>query len=185
ILCIAGNPSDPYSLSGWFGTAIDTKILGSAHMYKGEGISFDPEGPASTLAAIVQVVFGYLVGHYIVTKGKTAEMLNGLFIAGCLFVFVGFCWDMVFPINKKIWTSSYTVYTTGLAILVISIMIYFIEFKQKKGILTRFFDVFGKNALFIFVLSGALPRLLALIRIPGNINAAGKQLYHSPFNWFY
>src|SRR5690606_14048171 len=76
ILCIAGNPSDPYSLSGWFGTAIDTKILGSAHMYKGEGISFDPEGPASTLAAIVQVVFGYLVGHYIVTKGKTAEMLN-------------------------------------------------------------------------------------------------------------
>ena len=184
-LCVLGNPADPYSLSGWFGTAIDTQILGTAHMYKGEGIPFDPEGPMSSLAAIVQVIFGYLVGHYIVSKGKTAEMLNGLFVAGTAFVFLGFCWDMVFPINKKIWTSSYTIYTTGLAMLVIAVMIYWIEFKQKKTIFSRFFDVFGKNALFIFVLSGALPRLLSLIRIPGEISASGKPVYHTPFNWFY
>src|SRR5690606_12257646 len=108
IICYAGNPSDPYSLQGWFGTeAVDKKILGVAHMYKGEGIPFDPEGLLSTISAIAQVVFGYLAGVYIKEKGKTAEMLNGLFIAGISLVVVGFMWDMVFPINKKIWTSSF------------------------------------------------------------------------------
>ena len=64
-------------------------------------------------------------------------------------------------------------------------MIYLIEFKNAKGAWSRFFDVFGKNALFIFVLSGVLPRLLALIRIPGAIDATGKQMYLSPFSWVY
>ena len=72
----------------------------------------------------MQVILGYLAGNYILQKGKTPEMLNGLFVAGCVLVFAGFCWDMVFPINKKIWTSSYTIYTTGLALLILSVMIY-------------------------------------------------------------
>jgi len=133
----------------------------------------------------VQVIFGYLVGNYILQKGKTQEMLNGLFIAGCVLIVTGLAWDMVFPINKKIWTSSYTVYTTGLALLTLSVMIYLIEFKNAKGAWSRFFDVFGKNALFIFVLSGVLPRLLALIRIPSAIDAGGEQKYLAPFGWFY
>lgn len=184
-LCVAGNPSDTYSLTGWFGTDIDIKLLGEKHMYHGEGVAFDPEGPMSTLAAIVQVIFGFLVGHYILAKGKTAEMLNGLFVAGAVLIFTGFMWDMVFPINKKIWTSSYTVYTTGLALIVLSVLIYLIEFKNAKGTWSRFFDVFGKNALFIFALSGILPRLLALIRINNGLTADGKPKYLSPFGWFY
>jgi predicted acyltransferase len=92
---------------------------------------------------------------------------------------------MVFPINKKIWTSSYTIYTTGLALLTLSVLIYIIEFKNWRGWWSRFFDVFGKNPLFIFVLSGALPRLLGLIRIPNGINPEGRQLYTTPFGWFY
>lgn len=112
-------------------------------------------------------------------------MVNGLFVAGCVLIFAGYCWDMVFPINKKIWTSSYAIYTTGLALLILSVMIYVIEFKGWKGKWSRFFDVFGKNALFIFVLSGTLPRLLALIRIPGTIGTDGTMNYLSPFSWFY
>jgi predicted acyltransferase len=139
----------------------------------------------STFAAIVQVIFGYLVGQYILTKGKTAEMLNGLFVAACVLIFTGFCWDMVFPINKKIWTSSYTIYTTGLALLTLSLLIYIIEFKNSKGVWTKFFDVFGKNALFIFVLSGMLPRLLNLIRIGNGTTTNGKPKFLSPFGWFY
>ena len=139
----------------------------------------------NSFTGIVQVILGYLAGNYILQKGKTQEMLNGLFVAGCVLIVTGLAWDMVFPFNKKIWTSSYTVYTTGLALLTLSVMIYLIEFKNAKGIWSRFFDVFGKNALFIFVLSGVLPRLLALIRIPGAKNAAGKQNYLSPFGWFY
>jgi len=187
ILCVIGNPADPYSLSGWFGTDIDKKILGVAHMYKGEGVAFDPEGLMSTIPAIVQVIFGYMIGNYIQKKGKTYEMLSNLFIAGIVMLVTGFGMDMVFPINKKIWTSSFTVYTSGLAILTIATMIYMIEFKNIKGGLTKFFDVFGKNALFVFALSAFLPKGLSLIRIPMGQSARGEQemTYTNPWSWLY
>jgi len=185
VMCIAANPSDPYSLEGWFGTTIDKKILGIPHMYKGEGVAFDPEGLMSTIPAIVQVIFGYMVGNYIQQKGKNFEMLSHLFVAGCILIFAGFSWDLSFPINKKIWTSSYVVYTTGLAICVLGILIYLLEFKNSKGGWSRFFDVFGKNPLFIFVLSGMLPRLLGLLRWVDHISPEGKKVYTSAFPWFY
>jgi predicted acyltransferase len=180
-----GNPADPYSLSGYFGTSFDINALGTSHIYKGEGIPFDPEGLSSTVAAIVQVVFGFLVGQYIQQKGKNYEMLSNLFIAGSVLIFAGFCWDMSFPINKKIWTSSYTLYTTGLATMIIGLMIYLIEFKTVRGAWSRFFDVFGKNPLFIFVLSGFLPRVLGLFRWVDHVSDDGKNVYTSAFPWFY
>ena len=186
VLCfVAGDKSDPYSMTGWFGNEVDKAILHLPHMYKGEGIPFDPEGIMSTLPAIVQVIFGYLVGDYIQKKGKNFEMLSGLFVAGVALLLTGFCWDMVFPINKKIWTSSYVVYTTGLAIITIATMIYMIEFKNIKGGLARFFDVFGKNALFVFALSAFLPKGLALIRIPDHLNDKGVMVFTNPWNWLY
>jgi len=180
-----GSKDDPYSLQGYFGTAADKAILGINHMYKGEGVAFDPEGIASTAPAAVQVIFGYVAGKYIVEKGKTWDMLSHLFIAGSLLIFLGFCWDMVFPINKKIWTSSYVLYTTGLALLVLGLFIYLIEFRDAKGAWSRFFDVFGKNPLFIFFISGFLPRLLALVRLKDHFDENGKTVYISPFSWFY
>jgi predicted acyltransferase len=176
LLCYLGNPTDPYSLNAWFGTEIDRKILGTAHLYKGEGVPFDPEGLVSTLPAIVQVIFGYVVGDYIIKKGKNFEMVSGLFVAGVALLITGFCWDMVFPINKKIWTSSFTVYTSGLATITIATMIYLVEFKNIRGPVTRFFDVFGKNALFVFALSAFLPDLLWLIRMGDGVN---------PWNFLY
>ena len=184
-LCVAANPSDPFSLGGWFGTNVDKAILGEKHMYHGEGVAFDPEGLMNSFAAIVQVILGFLVGNYILQKGKTQEMLNGLFVAGCVLVFAGFCWDMVFPLNKKIWTSSYTIYTTGLALLILSMMIYLLDFKNTKGAWSRFFDVFGKNALFIFAMSALIPRSLGLIRIHNGLTADGKPKYLNPLGWFY
>ena len=199
ILCYIGNPSDPYSLRGWFGTDIDKLILGESHMYKGEGITFDPEGLISTIPAIVQVIFGYVVGDYIQKKSKTTalphpiaigfefekaatissgpyQMLTGLFVGGVAMLITGFCWDMLFPINKKIWSSSYTIYTSGLATITIATMIYFIEYKNARGWLSKFFDVFGKNALFVFALSAFLPRGLGLIKLGDGVN---------PWNWLY
>lgn len=174
-----------YSMTGWFGNKVDEAVLGVEHMYKGEGIPFDPEGIMSTMSAIVNVIFGYLVGDYIQKKGKNFEMLTGLFVAGVAMLVTGFCWDMIFPINKKIWTSSYTVYTSGLATITIATMIYLIEFRNYKGWLSKFFDVFGKNALFVFALSAFLPKTLWLIRIPDGINKAGETNYTNPWNWFY
>lgn len=185
ICLLLGAPGDPYSLTGWFGTQIDINLLGVTHIYKGEGVPFDPEGLPSTVAAVVQVIFGFLVGQYIQQKGKSYEMLSNLLIAGLVLVFTGYCWDMVFPINKKIWTSSYTLYTTGLAILVLSTLIYLIEFKENKGAWGRFFDVFGKNPLFIFVLSGFLPRVLGMFRWVDHVSPEGKNVYTSAFPWFY
>jgi len=185
-LCLAlGNPADPFSLQGWFGNDIDKSILGIPHMYKGEGFPFEPEGIVSTVPAIVQVIFGYFVGDYIQKKGKNTDMLSNLFVAGCMLIVTALCWQMVFPMNKKIWTSSYVLYTSGLAILVLSIMIHLIEFKNWKGAWTKFFDVFGKNPLFIFFLSGFLPRLFSLMRWKDHINEEGKIIYTSPLPWFF
>ncbi|MEP6674194.1 MAG: heparan-alpha-glucosaminide N-acetyltransferase domain-containing protein [Ferruginibacter sp.] len=184
VLCVAAHPSDPYSLSGWFGTNVDKAILGENHMYHGEGVAFDPEGLMNTFAAIVQVIFGYMVGNYIIAKGKTQEMLNGLFVAGCVLIFTGFAWDMVFPINKKIWTSSYTVYTTGLALMILSVLIYIIEFKKRTGWWSSFFSVFGKNPLFIFAMSAIVVKTSAMLRFSkGFVN--GKEQFSNPLAWFY
>src|SRR5690606_2187083 len=77
-LCALLGENDPYSLAGWFGTDIDKQILGIPHMYKGEGIPFDPEGLVSTLPAIVQVVFGYLIGSFIKRKGEVEWLWSGV-----------------------------------------------------------------------------------------------------------
>ena len=212
-LCVLGTHSDPYALKTWFGTPIDIAILNDPHMYKGYGITFEPEGFVSTIPAIVQVIFGYIVGDYIIKRGKDREVspvyvptlnedapqpetgnrkletlyrtLTGLFIASMAFLFAGYAWGLSFPINKSIWTSSYVVLTTGMAIAVLATLIYAIEVRNMRGWWTRFFDVFGKNALFVFALSAFLPKSLRLIRIPNGTNAKGEPVYVSPWNWIY
>ncbi|MFC6100565.1 acyltransferase family protein [Olivibacter domesticus] len=194
-VCVLFGGVDPYSLKGWFGTAIDEKILGIAHMYKGEGVAFEPEGIISTFTAVVQVIIGYLVGNYIVKYGKgfasgkekqhTYRVISTLAVVAALLTLAGLTWGLVFPINKKIWTSSYVLYTSGLAITTLSVLIWFIEAKQMKNGFTKFFDVFGKNPLFIFVMSALIPKTLSLIRINNGQNAEGKILYTSPLRWFY
>jgi predicted acyltransferase len=180
-----GDDANPFSQEGFWGTGIDRAILGDNHLYIKKKNPFDPEGLISTIPAIVQVIFGYFAGAYIQQKGKTFEMLSNLFVAGCVLVFAGFCWDLAFPINKQLWTSSYVCYTTGLAMMVLGIMIYLIEFKEFRGAWSRFFVVFGKNPLFIFVLAGFLPRVQALLRWVDRYDENGKEVYISPFGWFY
>ncbi|MFL5742333.1 MAG: acyltransferase family protein [Flavisolibacter sp.] len=199
MLCYTlGDAADPYSMTGYFGNAVDKAILTEPHMYHGEGIAFDPEGIMSTIPAIVQVIFGFLVGDYIRKRGKHIQqmeqpavkgfelyqMLTVLFIAAVGLLFTGYAWGLVFPINKKIWTSSYVAYTSGLAIVVLSTLIYAIEVKQMRGWWTKFFDVFGKNALFIFAFSSFFPKTLWLIRWPSGVNAQGQTTYSDPWHWF-
>ena len=180
ILCLAGNPSDPYSIQGWFGTNIDKAILGEAHMYHGEGIAFDPEGLVSTLPAIVQVIIGFLAGDFIRRKGNDSlyQVLSTLFVSATILLFAAYCWDLTFPINKKIWTSSFVLCTSGLGILLLGTLIYFIEIKNKRGAWSSFFEAFGKNALFIYALSGLFPKLLGMIRLSGGGTAWGWYYDH-------
>lgn len=186
---ILGEGKDPYTLETYFGTHIDALIIGKHHLLHADKVAgktyhFDYEGLVSSTAAIVQVLFGYLVGWYIQKKGKTYEMLSNLFVLAAILLCIGYWWDMAFPISKKMWSSSYTVYTTGLALMCICVMMYLIEFKNKTGLWAKFFDVFGKNPLFIFVLSGFLPRVARLIRI-NDVNEKGEPMILNPFTWFY
>ncbi len=169
-------------------------------MYHGKGVAFDPEGIMSTLPAITEVIFGFLVGDYIRKRGKTMEAtpavkpsstnplyqtLTVLFIAATALLFTAYVWNFSFPINKKIWTSSYVACTVGLAIMVLATLIYFIEVKNARGGWTRFFNVLGKNPLFIYALSGLIPKALELIRIPNGFRQDGNPAFISPWGWFY
>jgi len=201
LYCVLANPADPYSLAGWGGTAVDRLILHEPHMYKGEGIPFDPEGLMSTIPSIVQVILGYLVGDYILKRSRLVTaaqnvsqapainplypILTGLFVAAMAFLAAGYMWDLSFPVNKKIWTSSYVILTTGMAMAILATMIWAIEVKGERNWVTRFFDVFGKNALFVFALSAFLPKGLRLIRLPNGLNKDGQPAYLSPWNWLY
>ena len=184
-MCYAfGDANDPYSMQGYFGTAIDKAILGESHMYHGEGIAFDPEGIMSTIPAIVEVIFGFLAGEYIITKGKNTDMLSNFLVTAILLVFTAMVWDTVFPINKKIWTSSYVLYTSGLAMMILGVLIHWIELKNVRSWWTRFFDVFGKNALFIYVLSGVWIKLYLVMRIPNGMKD-GKPLFINGYAWLF
>lgn len=167
ILYVFGDPNDPYSLAGYAGNALDFMILGEKHLYHGEGVAFDPEGILSTLPAIVNVIAGYLAGDFIRKKGNSYETISKLMIAGAVLILVALTWNMVFPINKKIWTSSFVLLTVGLDLLILPILIYWIEIHKRQR-WTYFFVVFGKNPLFIYLLSEI--GLVLLLILPSSTN---------------
>lgn len=153
-----------YTMLGNLGTTIDKAILGEAHMYHGEGVAFDPEGILSTLPAIVNVVIGYYTGSFIKEKGNGYETIARLMVAGAALIAGAYFWDLVFPINKKLWTSPFVLYTCGLDLLILGSLIYVTEVLGRKR-WTGFFEVFGKNPLSIYLLSELLVILLFVIHV--------------------
>jgi predicted acyltransferase len=164
LLYVLGDANDPYSLAGYAGNAIDLALLGESHLYHGEGVAFDPEGILSTLPSIVNVLAGYLAGVYIREKGNSYEGLAKMMMAGAVLIFIALTWHMSFPINKKIWTSSFVVLTVGLDLVILCLLIYVIEMLRKQR-WTYFFLVFGRNPLFIYLLSGLLITIFHMIPI--------------------
>jgi predicted acyltransferase len=185
------NLNDTVNTNAWpktieevgFNKDIITKPAG-----KNIAVLFDPEGILSTISAIAQVIFGYVIGKFILDNGSNRKTVEKLLIIGLILGIIGTVWHQFFPVNKKIWSSSYTVLTTGMATLFLAIFIYLFEILKVPQIFGKFFDAFGKNPLFIFVLSGALPRLVGLFRVhsvsPFN-NPEMKSRLTSPFTWFY
>jgi predicted acyltransferase len=137
-------------------------LLGEHHMYHGEGVAFEPEGFLSTLPGIVNVVAGYYAGVFISKHGKTYEGLTKLLLWGTGCLFAAYVLNFFFPVNKKLWTDSFVFITVGLDLVLLSFLIYIIEFRQKRG-WTYFFSVFGKNPLFIYLLSELLAEALDLL----------------------
>lgn len=145
---------------------LDEWLIGANHMYHGEGLAFDPEGFLSTLPAIVNVIIGYLAGKFIQKSGQNYETISKLMMVGFALVFAGLAWDLIFPINKKLWTSSFVLLTCGIDLFAIATLIYFLDMKKAKG-WSYFFEVFGKNTLFIYLLSEIFIITLFAVDIEG------------------
>jgi len=163
IMALAHAPNaGPFDMIGNAGYRLDRWLLGEAHMYHGEGVAFEPEGFLSTLPGIVNVVAGYYAGVFIGRQGKTYEGLAKLLLWGCGCLFIAYVLNFFFPVNKKLWTDSFVFITVGLDLVLLSFLIYIIEFRGKKG-WTYFFSVFGKNPLFIYLLSELLAETFDLL----------------------
>lgn len=144
--------NDPYSLEQNFATGVDVSLFGENHVYKGFGIPFDPEGLLSTLPAMVNVIFGYLIGEIISLTKDFTQLIKKLLVIGIAGIALGLLWGLVFPINKPIWSSSYVVYTIGIALVMLSLFIWLIDIKGAKKWTTPLL-IYGTNPLLIFVLS--------------------------------
>jgi predicted acyltransferase len=180
--------ADPYSLEGFFGTALDRALLGPPHLYKGEGVPFDPEGLASTLPAVAQVLLGWWVGETVLRRRVDAALVARLFLGATVLLVAAYLWQLEMPLNKKIWSSSYVLATTGMAMMALAAIIHRVEIRPRPAALwgwARLFETFGRNALFVFVLSALVPRVLALARWPAGLTPEGKTLWTSPLPWLY
>ena len=175
---------------------LDRAILTEAHIWRLAKV-FDPEGILSTIPALVTTLSGVLAGTWLMAKNEGGRMkdeadssgssLNkavGLFVAGTVLLAIGWSWSLLFPLNKSLWTSSYVVYTAGLALLTLAVCYWLIDIQGYKR-WARPFVIFGVNALALFVFSGIMARLLGMIRFAGPEDGKDITLQQWIFNnWF-
>ena len=148
---------------------VDQSVLGISHMYTdhlpdGTSVVFDPEGILSTLPCIAHVLLGFWAGKLISETKVLGEKIQKLFIFGTILLFAGFLLDYGFPINKKIWSSSFVLATCGLGSLLLGLLIWIIDIKHKKN-WSVFFESFGVNPMFVYVVAALLSILLGNIKI--------------------
>lgn len=131
-------------------------ILIPGTMYQG---TWDPEGVLSTFPSIVTGITGMLAGYLLLSDKTRERKIIWLFFGGFLAYALGNVWNWFFPINKNLWTSSYVLYTSGLAAMVLAAFYFFIDVLgyirwTKPGV------IFGSNAITAYVIAGLLPALL-------------------------
>ena len=159
-----GNTNDAFDILTNAGSRLDMWLFGPNHLYHGEGVAFDPEGVLSTLPAIANVTGGYLAGKWLQEKGNSYEGLTKLLLVGVTLIFLALCWNNFFPINKKLWTGSFVFVTVGIDCVLLAALVYLIDFLQIKRF-NYFFEVFGRNPLFVYLVSELGATLLWFIPI--------------------
>ncbi len=152
---------------------IDYHVFGShtwsfRQLHDADGVliwSFDPEGLISTIPATASVLFGILTGHWLRREDTDQQTkLTGLFVAAGWLLLAGLIMSIWMPINKRIWTSSYTVFTAGMALATLAILYHAIDMKGLNRWATPFIG-YGRNAIFAFVASGMMAQVLGQIRV--------------------
>ncbi len=153
----AGMIDDPEAnLAAW----IDRLILTETHMYRGG--PYDPEGIFSTLPAIGTTLFGVWAGRILRQDVSNERRVTELLLWGFVLLMIGYIWSGVFPINKPIWTSSYSVFTAGLAMSGLGLCYWLIDVHQYRKY-TYPFLVYGVNAIVVFFFSGIVARSMYMI----------------------
>ncbi|WP_297098547.1 DUF5009 domain-containing protein [uncultured Draconibacterium sp.] len=166
VLVFWGSSPDPLTMQTNAVLKLDMWLLGAGHLWVGDGFPFDPEGILSTIPALVTVISGVFVGKYVQSNGRTYEGLAKLFMVGLVCFIIAYFWDFAFPINKKLWTSSFVLHTTGLNCMLLALIIYVLDFRGINfGV--HFFQVFGRNPLFLYMLSMFAALLLMMIPFQG------------------
>src|SRR5690606_12001508 len=160
---VPGHGAGDLSPDGNLAAYLDRLILGTDHLWQ-YSRTWDPEGILSTLPAIGSVLLGVFAGHWIRSGRPRGRITVGLLAAGVAATAVGAAWGVVFPINKNLWTSSYTVFTGGLALLLLGACYWVVDVKGWRG-WTLPGVVFGTNAIAAYFLSGIFARLLNMVRV--------------------
>ncbi|HEX8395659.1 MAG TPA: DUF5009 domain-containing protein [Longimicrobium sp.] len=164
LIPVPGYGAGNLSKDGNFAAFIDRAVIGTDHMWA-SAKTWDPEGLFSTLPAIATVMLGVFAGRWLRSNRPDAEKTTGMFIAGNVAMVAGLVWHAVFPINKNLWTSSYVVFTAGMALNFLA-MCYWVVDVRGQSRWARPFLVFGMNAIAAFFLSGLMARVLNLVKIP-------------------
>lgn len=153
----APNLEPESNFSAWF-----DRLFLSGHMWS-LSKTWDPEGLLSTLPAIVTGLLGVFTGKLLFKAEAKLNGLAGVFVLGNVLVVVALIWDMFFPINKSLWTSSFVFYTGGVAMNFFGVLYWLLDVKKIRTKLTFPFEVFGSNAITAYALSGILASLFGLI----------------------
>lgn len=178
-LLLATGFDDPLSLENNLVRIIDLQLFGERHIYHGYGIPFDPEGLLSTIPTIGNVIIGFLAGKMLQITDENWVRVRNLLIAGPILIVLAYLWQSLgFPINKPIWSSSYVLLTTGLAMLLFAVLLWMIDIKKWSS-WTYTFRVFGLNPLASYALSGLIIKTFFLIKIDG------QNLYGWLFSHFF
>ena len=139
----------------------------------------------STLPSIGTVLLGYLAGGMLQTTKKYSESAKRMSVFGLALISIGWIWGFIFPINKALWTSTYVLFTSGLAFLVLAGLTFIIDAKSWKKPFWVF-EVFGTNSLFIFVGSGLWAKTILKIKfnLDGQLTSGYGYLYKTVFQPF-
>lgn len=145
------------NLAAW----VDSVLL-KGHMYH-ETKTWDPEGILNTIPSIVNGIIGLFIGQILLLNATKINKAQRMGMIGVGLIFFGLMWDLVFPINKSIWTSSYVLYTTGLATVCLTTLYYVIDIAEYKNGF-KLFVIWGVNPMIVFFASQIIPQALTMIR---------------------
>jgi predicted acyltransferase len=154
---------------------VDQHVLGR-HMWAQTG-TWDPEGIVSTLPAIATVLFGSLAGHLLRSARGAEEKTAWMFFSGNALIVAGLVMNVWLPINKNLWTSSYSVFMAGMAASVFACCYWLVDVKGYRA-WGKPFAIYGMNAITVYVLAGALEAALFTIQVSPHVSLQGFLFQH-------